>query len=523
MNIRMILEQTAKQYPGKTAMVLGERRVNYAELDEASNKVANALIAMRVRKGDRVAMLMGNSPEFVSVYFGIIKSGGIAVPLDTRYKINELANVLDNCRPKVLIAESPITESLIPALSRFDFIEQVITVGPATTGQFMRYEQIMAASPAQRPRVTLSPDDIATISYSGGPTNRPTGVALSHRSIVGQVIAAGDGFEQTSEDVVMLFAMPLYHMFGLSAVLLTPINKGSTIIMVPGAGISIYSLMEAIEQEKGTILFGVPYIYALAVKMAKREGIKSDLSSLRLCASGGAPLPVNTIQQFKQYYGLTIADIYGLTEAVCHVSCPPMDGTGKLGAAGKALPGFEIKILDDSGNELPTNQPGEIVIRGHIMKGYYNNPQATAKAIKNGWLHTGDIGRLDKDGYLFITGRKKRMIILKGQNVYPSDIEEVLATHPKIAETKVIGVSDRLRGEIVRAFIRLKADEVATEMEIKHFCQERMADYKVPRQIIFTDTLPETAAKARRKHLKEYLPKLPTIPYPAKRKRDFGC
>lgn len=523
MNLKLMLAKTVRQYARKAAIVLGERRVSYAELDDASNKVANALIAMRVKRGDRVAMLVGNSPEFVTVYFGIIKTGAIAVPVDTRYKINELAIVFDNCRPKVLVTESPILETLVPALPQFDSVEHVITLSPGTEGQFLTYQQIMATSEAPRVKVAISPDDIATISYSGGPTNRPRGAALSHRSLVTESIISGDGFQQTAEDIVMLFALPLYHMFALGGVLLTSLNKGSTIIMVPGTGISISSLMEAIEREKGTILLGVPYIYALAIKMAKREGIKNDLSSLRLCASGGAPLSVNIIQQFKQYYGLALADMWGLTEAVCQVTCPPLDGTGKLGSIGRALPGWEVKIVDDNGNELPANQPGEMIVRGHIMKGYYNNPQDTTEAIKNGWLHTGDTGKIDEDDYLFITGRKKRMIILKGQNIYPGEIEEVLSTHPKIAENRVIGVPDKLRGEIVRVFIRLKEGEAATEQEIRRFCQERMADYKVPRQIIFTDALPKTAtATIRKKHLKDYLTNLTTLPHaPAREKQTL--
>ena len=489
MNLRLMLEQTVNKYAGKTAMVMGERRVSYAELDEASNKVANALIKMGIRKGDRVVILSPNSPEFVTTYFGVIKAGGIAVPLDIRYKVEELASLFDSCQPKVVVAESDLLEPLVSALSRFDSVEHIIDLGSGYEGQFLGYQEIMATSSARKVEVALEPDDIATISYTGGPANRPRGAALSHRNLIMEAIISAAGFQQTDKDIVMLYALPMYHMFGLASVLLTAVNKGSTVVMVPGTGISIGSFMEAIEREKGTIYMGVPYIYALAVNIAEREGIKNDLSSLRLFGSGGAPLSIDVFQQFKQHYGATIADVWGLTEAVSHVTCPPLDGTGKLGASGKALPGWEIKAVDDNGNELPTNQPGEIIVRGPIMEGYYNNPQATNETIKEGWLHTGDIGRIDEDGYLFLSGRKKNIIILKGQNIYPSDIEEVLCTHPKVAGAIVVGIPDRLRGEIVSATIRLKEGEVATEQEIKQFCQERMADYKLPRRIIFTNSL----------------------------------
>jgi len=497
MNLGLMLEKTVNKYAGKTAIVMGERRLSYAELDEASNKVANALIKMGVRKGDRVVILSANSPEFVTVYFGVIKAGGIAVPLDIRYKVEELASLFDSCQPKVVAAESDLLEPLVSALSRFESVEHVIDLGSS-------YQEIMATSPAQKVEVALEPDDIATISYTGGPANRPRGAALSHGSLIMEASISAAGFQQTDKDIVMLFALPMYHMFGLASVLLTSINKGSTVVVVPGTGISIGSFMEAIEREKGTIYMGVPYIYALAVNIAEREGIKNDLSSLRLFGSGGAPLSIDVFQQFKQYYGSTIADVWGLTEAVSHVTCPPLDGTGKLGASGKALPGWEIKAVDNNGNELPPNQAGEIIVRGPIMEGYYNNPQATNETIKDGWLHTGDIGRIDEDGYLFLSGRKKNIIILKGQNIYPGDIEEVLCTHPKVAGAIVAGIPDRLRGEIVGAAIRLKEGEVATEQEIRQFCQERMADYKLPRKIIFTDSLPNSVATSR-ESLRDYL------------------
>ena len=483
--LKSMLEKTANQYGGKTAIVMGDRRVSYAELDAASNKVANALIKMGVSKGDHVAMMLPNSPEFASIYFGIIKAGSIAVPLDVRYKVNELASLFSSCKPKMIFTESPFLEPLVSALSRFKSIEHVIDVSPVPESQFLSYREIMEKGSPQKVRMEIAPDDIGTINYTSGPISHPRGSVFSHRDLCASAIASGNVFQQTEKDTVMSFALPMYHMYGLAIVLLASMSKGSTLIIVQGTGISINSLMEAIDREKGTILLGVPYIYALAVKLAEQEGIKSDLSSLRLCGCGGAPLSIDLIHQFKKYYGLTIIDIWGLNEAVAQVTFQPIDGTGKPGASGKAMPGWEIKIVDDNGNELPANQPGEIIVSGPMMKEYYNNPQATAETIKNGWLHTGDIGKIDKNGYLFITGRKKRMIILKGQNIYPDDIERILQTHPKIAEVKIVGIPDKLRGEIVRADIRLQEGEKATEQEVRHFCQEHMADYKTPKQIIF--------------------------------------
>ena len=514
-DLKLMLEEAARRYGEKTAIVLGDRRLSYVEVDEASNKIANALIKMGVSKGDRVAVLLPNSLEFVIIYFGIVKAGGIIVPLDTRYKVGELASLFASCQPKVLLAGSPSLEPLVPALSRFKHIEHVVDLNSNSEGQFLSYREIMATASSHRVEVALNPEDIAYLAYTSGPIFHPRGVMASHQSLLTEVAIMAEGFQQSDRDVTMLFALPLHHAFGLVAVLLTSVYKGSTVIIVPGTGLSIGSLMDTIEKERGTILLGVPYIFALAVKMARREGVKNDLSSLRICGSGGAPLSLNVVRQFKRYYGFNLIDFWGLTEATCIVTCPPLDGTGKLGAVGKALPGWEVKIVDDNGNELPPNQRGEVIVRGPIMDGYYHNPQATAETIKEGWLHTGDIGSADESGYLFLSGRKKKMIILKGQNIYPSDIEEVLATHPKIAEARVIGIPDRLRGEIVAVVIRLREKVAARTQEIKHFCQEHMADYRLPRRIIFTGYLSKIAnTKVGKKKLRDYLSNLPHLSPP---------
>ncbi|UCG54867.1 MAG: AMP-binding protein, partial [Dehalococcoidia bacterium] len=418
---------------------------------------------------------------------------------------DELTSLFEDSQPKVLVAESPSLDQLASALPRFKYIEHVIDLDNKNRGKFVSYHYIMTTSSERRVEVQLEPEDTACIAYTSSPTVNPRGVILSHHSLVAEAVISSRGFQQTDKDIVILFALPMHHVMGLVGVLLTAVYKGSTVVIVPG--LSIKSVMETIERERITILIGVPYIYALMVDMAEKEGIESDLSSLRLCGSAGAPLPLNIFRRFKQHFGRAIIDFWGLTEAACHATCPPIDGSGKFGSVGKTLLGWELKIVDDNGRVLPTNQPGEIIVRGPIMKGYYNNPEATAEVIKDGWLYTGDIGRVDEDGYLFLSGRKKEMIIQKGQNIFPSDIEAVLKTHPKIAETAVVGVPDELRGEIIRAYISLKKGERFPEEEIKHFCREHMANYKVPKQIIFLDSLPKTAnGQIRKDELKRLSP-----------------
>ncbi len=491
MNLKLMLEEAVRKYAGKTAVTLGDRRLSYAELDEASNKVANALLKIGVEKGDRVAMLLVNSPEFVIIYLGIVKIGAIAVPLDTKYKVSELTALFNDSQPKVLVAEGPALEPIISALPRFKSIKYIIDLSSEYEGQFISYREIMATGSAQAVEVGLEPEDIAHIAYTSGPTLHPRGVMLSHQRLVVETAISGEGFQQTDKDIVVLFALPLHHAFGLVVILLTAIVKGSTVVMVPG--VSIANLLETIERERCTIFMAVPFVYALMVNTAEEEGVKYDLSSLRLCTSAGAAMPSGILEKFEKYYGLRIVDFWGQTESTAHITCQSLNGVGKPGSVGKALPGWELKIVDDNGRELPLNQLGEIIVRGPVMKGYYNNPQATAKVIKDGWLHTDDVGRVDEDGWVFLSGRKKDMIIAKGQNIYPSDIEEVLRAHPQIAEAAVVGIHDEIRGEIVRAIISLKAGEVVAEQEIKQFCLEHLANYKVPKQIIFMESLPKTA------------------------------
>ena len=495
MDLKLMLEEAVGQYGDKTIIVSGDHRLSYTDLDEASNKVANTLIEIGVNKGDRVAMLLTNSPEFVISYYGIIKAGAIAVPLDPKYKINELASLFDDSLPRVVVSESPTLEPLVPALSKFKSIRHVIDLNSEYEGRFISYQKIMAISSARRIELALEPEDVAHIAYTSGPTFHPRGIMLSHRCLVSEVAISVEGFQQTEKDVMMSFSLPMHHMLGLIEVVLASVYKGSTVVIVPGTGLSIGSFLAAIEREKGTVFLGVPYTFGLIADMAKEGGIKNDLSSFRLCGSAGAPLSIDILERFKRYCGFDLIDFWGLTEATCHVTCPPIDGTGKRGSVGKALRGCEVKIVDDKGRELPPNQAGEIIFSGStIMKGYYNNTQATTEVIKDGWLYTGDIGMVDEDGYLFLTDRKKELIIVKGQNIFPSDIEGILYMHPKVAETAVLGIPDERRGEVVGAVISLKERKAATEQEIKQFCLERLANYKVPKQVVFLDSLPRTAA-----------------------------
>jgi long-chain acyl-CoA synthetase len=494
MNLKQMLGRAAKRYAGKAVIVSGEYKLSYAGLDEASNKMANALVGMGVGRGDRVALLLANSPEFVAIYFGVVKIGAVAVLLDPKYKLTELVSLFDDSKPKVLVTESPCLERLAPVMGNFKSIERVIALGAKRKRNSLSYKKIMAQSKAASSAIGVepAPEDIAHIAYTSGPAFHPRGVAMSHGALVKEAGISADSFKQTDEDIVVLFALPMHHAFGLVVIMMTAISRGSTVVML--SGLSIESLFELIEKEKATVFMGVPFVHGLIVDAVEARGIKHDLSSVRLWGTAGAAMPARIAQKVKEYIGLTPVNFWGMTESAAHVSCTALDGSGPANSVGRPLPGWEVRIVDDDGRELPTGGTGEIIARGPIMNGYYNNPQATAQVIKDGWLYTGDIGWRDKAGWLFLAaGRKKDMIINKGQNIFPSDIEEIIGSHPKVAEVAVVGIADESRGEMPRAVIKLKAGKKASEAAIKKFCLEHLANYKVPREFIFTESLPKTS------------------------------
>lgn len=490
-NLKTVLEDVVVYRGGKTAIVSGDSRMSYLNLEQSSNRVASSLLRLGVRGGDRVAILLNNSPQFVDIFFGIVKIGAIAVPLDTKYKNRELKCLLGHCQPKILFTENPYLEEVASLITELKYIEYVINLSAASNdGQFLSYEEIMAKGSTQSAEVDIRPEDIACIIYTSGPAFAPKGAAISHMNLVRAAAISADGFQQSDRDVVALFALPMHHIVGLIIILLTSICRGSTVVILPG--LSISGLMQVIERERVTIFIGVPFIHALMVKKAKEEDITYDLSSLRICGSIGAPLSQKLAQQFERYLCLRLINFYGLTESTAHVTCQSLNGSGKAGSVGKALSGWEVKIVDDDDRELSANRSGEVIISGPIMSRYYKSPHDTAEMIKHGWLYTSDIGRMDGEGNLFLTGLKKDMIIAKGQNIYPSDIETVLLDHQKVSDAAVTGIPDEMRGEVVGAAVVLKAGETVTEQEIKNFCLEHLANFRVPKQVIFLDSLPRT-------------------------------
>ena len=489
MNLGEMLSEAARLYGDKTAIVQGKRRFSYRQLDEDSNRLANALREIGVGRGDRVAILLDNCYQFVIIYFGIVRLGASAVPLDTKYKALEISAVFDDCRPKVLFTEGGCSALAAALAAGLGYIKKVVDISSQPLPGLLSYQHLIDSG-SPEPVADARSEDIAHIAYTSGPTLRPRGAMLIQERLVAGIALSAAGFKQTGDDVVMLFALPMHHAVGMVVAMLTSLSQGSTVVILPGFSMS--ALLESVERERVTIFMGVPFVYALLLREIEEKNLRPDLSSLRICASAGAPLEVSLIRRFKDVLGKKLIQFDGLTEATVQVTCQPIDGSGKDGAVGKVLPLFKIKIMNDAGRTLRLGEAGEIMVKGPIMKGYYNSEVATATAIEDGWLHTGDIGRFDEDGQLYIMALKKPMLISKGQNIYFSDLEDVLAGHPAVAAVKADGIPDPegMRGEVVRAVIRLKEGRAATEAEIRKYCLDRIANYKAPKQVIFSDSIP---------------------------------
>jgi long-chain acyl-CoA synthetase len=480
-NLSEMLAKAAASHPQSTAIVYGERRLSFTELDTAANRFADALLEMGITKGDRVAMLLTNTPEHVIIFFAIASIGAISVPLDVKLKYPEIVSLFRHAEPKALIAESGYLETIADGLEQFEFLEHVIAVGKYSGDVFTSYEAALARGRADAPKIALSPDDIVQISYTSGPAFHPHGVMLDHNCFVKEADSAARWFHFSRDDVVALFALPLHHVFGMTVLLLAAFSRGATVVMQPG--LSLTSLWEAVERERVTVFMGVPYVYILANALAAKDGLSHDISSLRLCISSGAALPMKVLEDFRQFFGGELRQLWGLTEATAHVTCQQIDGGDGDGSVGHAMKGWKVRVLEDNENVWNKSETGEIIVRGPMMRGYYRDPEGTATVIKDGWLHTGDIGRLDDNGELYITGRKRDMIIVKGQNVYPSDIEKVLSGYPNVAEAAAYGESDELRGEQVRAVVTLKNASRVNEKEMREWCRRSLANYKIPKQI----------------------------------------
>ncbi len=493
MDIIQMLEKTASEVPQKTAIILGSQKVTYGELEEASNRVANALTWLGIEKSDHIAVLMSHSPEWVINYFGVIKAGGIAVLLSSMLKAPELGSLLRDSDAKILITERKISQILSPVLPDIPLLKQVIEIDGDS------YKRMVASSLSTSPAIDIRDNDEVTIIYTSGVLGRQKGVVHTHASLMGTPNIVSAGIGRSREDVV-IDPVPFFYLLGLGEVLFGSIIKGSTVVIIPH--FTPRAVLELIEKERGSILFGVPAMHN-ALAMLRDEVIKSyDFSSLRVASTAGAKSSPHLMKMLEDKFNLTLCETYGLSE-LSVVSMSTLDNH-KLGTVGKPI--CDLKVVDDSSEEVARGEIGEAVFKAPwVMKGYYKAPDLTAEVLKDGWFHTGDLIKMDEDGYLEYVEKKSFIIVTpSGLKISPWEVEDVLLRHPSVAEVAYVAVKNVQGGQIPTAFIVLKEGQSATAEEMASFCCQNLADFKLPKSFEFVDSIPKTSSgKIDRRRLKE--------------------
>jgi long-chain acyl-CoA synthetase len=481
MNLADNLTRSAAEHADRVALKLDDAELTYAQLDGASAHVAGMLASMGIEAGDRVGIMLPNVPYFPVVYYGILRRGAVVVPMNVLLKARETGFYLSDPGAKAVFAWNDFAEAAEAGAKEAG--AECVLVAP---GEF---EQAVGAADPITEVADGDPGDTAVILYTSGTTGTPKGAELTQSNLSRNVEVCLETLIQAGPDDVVLGALPLFHSFGQTCGMNVVVAAGACLSLIPRFDPG--KALEIIERDRVTIFEGVPTMYGAMLNHPERE--RSDTSSLRLCVSGGASLPVELMRAFEDAFGCKILEGYGLSETSPVASFNHPDRERKPGSIGTPIAGVEMKVIDDDGNDLPTGEPGEIAIRGHnVMKGYWNRVEATAESIDSeGWFKTGDVAKVDEEGYFFIVDRKKDLIIRGGYNVYPREVEEVIYEHPAVAEAAVIGMPHDELGEEVGAAVALKDGADCSEEELREHCKEQVAAYKYPRRVWFVDELPK--------------------------------
>jgi acyl-CoA synthetase (AMP-forming)/AMP-acid ligase II len=485
MNIGGFLAKRAALTPNREGLVLGDTRLTFKQMNQRANRLANAVGQLGIGPGDRVAMLSLNEPEFFDLYFGLGKIGAILVPLNHRLAGPEIQYILNDCQARVLVFGGdfePVVESIredIPC-------EHLVALKETPPPYAGSYKDLTAGADEAEPEIRSGGDDTLTILYTSGTTGKPKGAELTHDGYFGTSVTLRATFGEIGE--VLLMPLPLFHIGALAPV---PMCVHFGMKMVFQRTFDPQNFLELLGREKITWFGSVPQILMFLRQIPDFE--KYDWQSVKMALVYAAPVPVTLIKEYAAS-GIEVRQLYGMTE--CTGPATVIDGENAIKKAGSCGPPFfhnEIRLVDLNGNPVGPNEMGEVLVAGaNLMKGYWNNPEATAETLKDGWLHSGDMGRMDEDGFLYIMDRKKDMIISGGENIYPAEIEDLLLSHPKIADSAVIGMPDEKWGESVKAVVVAKEGEALTEAELIEWCQGRIAKFKIPKQVVCTDQIART-------------------------------
>lgn len=524
MPLHELLKRSAEKHPDRVALIYGAplgsrylaKKIAFRELDGLVTRFAAALQKLGVKKGDRVAIYLPNCPQYVIAYYGAARAGAVIVPCNPLYVARELEHQVNDAGAETLIAltafygnvkqvrgNTPLKRVIVTNVKEYfpGLLRTLFTVAKekkeghalSIEGEKDTYwfQDVLAGAPALQP-VDVKPSDTLCLLYTGGTTGVPKGAELSNSNLLANTLQTAAWFKAKDAEETVLTALPLFHSYGMTTCMNFAMTTAASMILIPNPR-DYHTIMLAIKNFQPTVFPGVPTMY---VAFNNFPNVQSyGVNSIRACISGAAGLPVEVQEKFQQLTGGKLVEGYGLSEASPVTHANPIYGQNKVGTIGIPFPDTDARIMDlETGTkELPVGEVGELAVKGpQVMKGYWNKPDETAMVLRDGWLYTGDMVRMDADGYFQIVDRKKDMIISGGYNVYPRDVEEVLYEHPKIKEAVVAGVPDEYRGEMVKAYIVLKEGETATEEEIIEFCRARLAKYKVPRAVEFRKELPKT-------------------------------
>lgn len=513
------LENAAKKYPDKACTIFNGATITYKEMSQLSDRLAAGFASLGVKKGDRVGIFIPNTPQFTLAYFALQKLGAVVVATNPLYTPREIEHQVNDAGVEVMvlmtnnyekvkelqprtrirqIVATNIKEALPPVMKVLFTLLREKKAGFRATlrdNDVWMQDLIDKYQPSDRPQVKVTGDDTALLQYSGGTTGLSKGVVATHRGLVANTVQidAWNHEGREGEEVVLL-AIPMYHAYGMVVGMLYGMWKGASLVMVPDPR-NIQDVLKNIQKYKASIFPGVPAIYNAINNHPDVLAGKYDLSSIRFCISGSAPLLRETKERFEELTGGHLIEGFGLSEAPVATHCNPVTGVNKVGSIGMPLPGVDCRIinLDDGVTVLAQGEVGELVVKGpQVMRGYHNMPTETMNTVREGWLYTGDIAYMDEDGYFFIVDRKKELIKPGGFQVWPREVEEIIQQHPKVREVGVAGIPDAASGEAVKAWVVLKDGETATADEIRAWCKENLAGYKVPKQIEFMKELPKT-------------------------------
>ncbi|MDF2633533.1 MAG: o-succinylbenzoate--CoA ligase [Pelosinus sp.] len=476
----MLVHEIIQQGMINQVVFLGKSPITYGQLTDTVTKYRNFFYQQGIRPGENVGLFSKNSVEFIYSYLAIVSLGAVVVPLNFQLVPREIAYILHNANIKKLITMAHL--DLDAELTTYNYQGEVT--------QLLISQISHTISQLEIPQAPVSPsfdeNEVCTIIYTSGTTGSPKGAMLTHKNLVSNAQAFSQVFTYQHADRILCI-LPMYHCFAWTAAVLTPLINGSSILILES--FSIRETITAIRDNALTVIFGIPNMFRLLAQWAQKE----DFLHVKLFVSGGSSLPYEISEQFTKKIGKTVVEGYGLSEASPIVSLNPIDKV-KYCSIGKPLPGVEVKIIDHENHTLPPCETGELLVRGpNVMQGYYRLPEETAKALQNGWLHTGDLAYMDTEGYIFIVDRLKDMIVINGENIYPREIEELLYAYPAIAEAAVIGIPNKQYGTSVHAYIVVNEESVIDKKALKTYLQEKLAPYKIPKEFITIDSLPKNS------------------------------